>query len=334
MERSSDGPFPAIQMIDDRFRNFCIVGVGGHARTKLIPAIEANGQQVTAVVSSQPAKNFPAASVFVRLEQAIEKLPRDTTFLIATPPALHFEQARLVLQEGFDLFLEKPAFVTGPEAEEVVSLCNGKPVVLVEAFMHRYTRLYSELLQVWTSSRSPVRRIELTFLIPNMPAGTFRSESRITSSVLFDIGCYPISLLADIGLGTANLEVSQLQFAGNPDKMRIGLAGSAGKIAIAIDIGVGDAYANSVCLHLDDGETICFSPFFFGRKADRSIATSSHGDTGIRTLHDENAFEVMLARPRGAWLGDQAERCRQMIEVAGRLEGLAKEVLAASARLP
>jgi predicted dehydrogenase len=315
-------------MTNDRFRKFCIVGVGGHARTKLIPAIEANGQSVTAVVSSQPAKNFADAAVFVRLEDAIEQLSRDTAFFIATPPALHFAQAKLVLQNGFDLFLEKPAFVARREAEQATALCETQSVVLVEAFMHRYTRLYSELQGVWAKSRDRVRRIEIAFLIDKMPSGTFRSEPRIASSTLYDIGCYPVSLLADIGLGDAGFKVSGVQFAGNPDKMRIRIEGTADGIAIDFDIGVGEAYSNSVCLHLSDGETIEFAPFFFGRTADRAITTSASGKSATRTLHDENAFEVMLARPRSAWLRDQAERCSQMIEVAGRLEGIANEVAA------
>ena len=319
-------------MTDNRFQKFCIVGVGGHARTKLIPAIEANGQTVVAVVSRQPAKNFPNGAVFSRLEEAVEKLPRDTTFFVATPPALHFEQARLVLQSGFDLFLEKPAFVTRRQAEEVVALCERQPVVLVEAFMHRYTRLFAELLEIWASSRQRVRRIEIKFLIDKMPPGTFRQESQIASSALYDIGCYPVSLLADIGLGDANLIVSKVHFAGNPDKMRIRIAGTAGDTGIEIDIGVGEAYANSVCLHLSDGEAICFAPFFYGRKADRSIAAVSAGKSETRTLPDENAFATMLARPRGAWRRDQAERSRQMVEVAGRLEDLARQVSAAPAR--
>jgi predicted dehydrogenase len=312
----------------DRFRKFCVVGVGGHARTKLIPAIEAGGQKVAAVVSSQPANNFPDTAVFSRLEEAIEQLPRDTTFFIATPPALHFEQARLVLQGGFDLFLEKPAFVTRRQAEEVVALCERRAVVLVEALMHRYTQLYAELLKAWSASRERVRRIEIRFLIDRMPAGTFRSEPQMASSTLYDIGCYPVSLLADLGLGEANLGVSQLQFADNPDKTRIRITGSAGEIALDIDIGVGEAYANSVCLHFGDDEAIGFAPFFYGRKADRSISTWSGGKTAPRSLHDENAFEAMLARPRGAWLGDQAARSLQMIEVAGRLEQLAEQVAA------
>jgi predicted dehydrogenase len=319
-------------MSSDRFRKFCIVGVGGHARTKLMPAIEAGGQVVAAVVSGKPAREFPDAAVFPRLEQAVETLPRDTVFFIATPPALHFGQAKLILQKGFDLFLEKPAFVTRREAEEVLSLCGGQ--VLVEGFMHRHTRLYAELQDAWASCRARVRRIEIRFLIDRMPAGTFRSESGIASSVLFDFGCYPVSLLADIGLGQVKLAVSEVQFADIPDQMRIRIAGSAGDIALEFDIGVADAYANSVCLHLNDGETICFSPFFYGRKAERSISTTSAGSSETRTFADENAFETMLARSRGVWLSDQAVRSRQMIEVAGRLERLGNLLSAAVGASP
>jgi predicted dehydrogenase len=321
-------------MTNDQFRKFCMVGVGGHARTKLIPAIQSNGQQVIAVVSRQPAKNFPDATVFLRLEDAVEKLPRDTTFFIATPPALHFEQAWLVLQKGFDLFLEKPAFVARREAEEIASLCDGQPVVLVEGFMHRYTRLYSELLKAWASSRDRVRRIEISFLIDKVPAGTFRSETQIASSGIFDIGCYPVSLLADLGLGQAKLEVSELHFAANPEKTRIRITGSAGEIGIGIDVGVGDAYVNSVCLHLSDRETISFAPLFYGRRAERSISVASGEDIRTETFLDENAFEVMLARPRDVWLRDQTERCLQMIEVAGWLERLSKNVSAAPMGTP
>jgi predicted dehydrogenase len=313
----------------DQFRNFCIVGIGGHARTKLIPAIETNGQAVTAVVSSQSARGFAGTAVFSRLEEAIEKLPRDTAFFIATPPALHFEQTRLVLQGGFDVFVEKPAFVGERDAQEIVALCEARSLVLVEGFMHRYTRLYAELLDVLAALHERVRRIEIEFLIPEMPAGTFRSERAMACSTLFDIGCYPVSLLDDLGLGDARLAVSGVQFADNPDKTRIRVTGSAGKIAIGFDIGVGAAYTNAVVLHLGDGEIVSFAPFFYGRKADRAITTSSAGKSGTRTFHDENSFEAMLARPRAAWLADQAARSCQMVAVAGRLEQLANALRAA-----
>ena len=64
----------------------------------------AGGQIVAAVVSGKPAKDFPDAAVFPRLEDAVEKLPHDTTFFIATPPALHFDQAKLVLQRASTCF--------------------------------------------------------------------------------------------------------------------------------------------------------------------------------------------------------------------------------------
>ena len=312
------------RMKTGRFEKFCVVGIGGHARTKLIPAIKANGQQLIGVVSTQPAGGLPKAAVFSRLQDAVEALPRDTAFFVATPPAAHFDQARLIVQNGFDLFLEKPAFVTRRDAEEIISLCEQGSSVLVEGFMHRYTRLYSELLELWASSRDRVRRVGIKFLIDKMPPGTFRSESHIASSGIFDIGCYAVSLLSELGLGRVNLELSDVQFAGDPDKMRTRIAGSAGRITIDIDIGVSDVYSNCVCLEMTDGEAICFAPFFYGRKAERSISISSGGNVRTRRFPDDNAFEAMLARPREVWQQDQGRRCLQMVEVAERLEALAR----------
>src|SRR6516162_9613300 len=123
----------------DRFSRFCVIGLGNHARTKLIPALTANKQQVVGVVTSQ---SYTGAPNFRCLEEALSILPSDTVFVISTPPAMHFEQALLVTKAGFDLILEKPAFVTRRDALEIVAESTRGGTVLAEGFMHRYTELY------------------------------------------------------------------------------------------------------------------------------------------------------------------------------------------------
>ncbi len=319
-------PGGRIDVVKVHFERFCVVGIGGHARTKLIPALQANGQRVAAVVTSRPSNDLPGVQSFRRLEEAVDGLPPDVAFLVATPPALHFPQARLILGRGFDLFLEKPAFVVRREAEEAASLCEAKSAVLVEGLMHRYTELYSKLREFWSKSRASMRRIEIRFLIDEMPAGTFRSERQLASSALFDFGCYPLSLLQDIGLGEAALRIEEAAFADDPDRTRLHIVGAAGDIAIDIHIGVGDSYVNSVCCATMDGETMCFAPFFYGRPAERTISVHANGTVQTKKFHDGNAFEAMLSRPRDDWRADQARRNRDMVEVTGRLEALARSL--------
>src|SRR4051794_10368864 len=98
---------------NDLFQRFCIVGLGNHALTKLIPAIIANGQQIAGFVTSRPnSADVPSGPIFRRLDEALSALPSDTVFVIATPPAIHFDHAMLAINAGRDVFVEKPAFVT------------------------------------------------------------------------------------------------------------------------------------------------------------------------------------------------------------------------------
>lgn len=316
-------------MADTRVNRFCIVGLGGHALTKLIPAIEANGQQVVGLVSLRPAETFPGRTVFARLEAAIDALPADTAFVVASPPRAHFAQATTVLMAGRDLILEKPAFVTEAEAETIASLCRGGEAVFVEAFMHRHTGLHARAVDAWSASRGRIRAIAMDFLIPQMPGGTFRQRPEIDASSLYDMGCYPLSLLADLDLPLDGLALEAVDFAGDPFREQVRLSGEADGIRITLRIGVADSYSNRLVLGMADGATIGFEPFFYGRPGDRVIASTRAGQNAPETITEGNAFEAMFARPREAWLADQDLRLGRMIRVTRALERLGRGLAAA-----
>ena len=98
-------------MSDGRWTKFCVVGVGGHARNRVMPAIAANGQALVGVVSRRPDAD-EGAPRFPTVTEAVAALPADTAFYIASPPTVHFEQAMAALEAGRDVIVEKPAFVT------------------------------------------------------------------------------------------------------------------------------------------------------------------------------------------------------------------------------
>ncbi|MBX3593345.1 Gfo/Idh/MocA family oxidoreductase, partial [Sphingomonas sp.] len=195
-----------------RWEKFCVVGIGGHARTKLIPAIEANGQTIVGLVSRQPSTALPDAPIFATLEAAVPVLPDDTVIVIASPPLIHFSQTRTAIEGGFDVIVEKPAFVTAKEAKQIAALCTARGTVLVEAFMQRHSALYRRLIDYCMAHR--VAAIDLAFVIPAMPTGTFRSESDPGSSSLYDIGCYILALLSDLGLDLHGLDITRVRHPG------------------------------------------------------------------------------------------------------------------------
>jgi hypothetical protein len=319
--------------IEDRFRRFCVVGMGNHGRTKLLPALADNGQELAGIVSSQSRAELPSAPVFGRLEDAIAALTPDTVFVLATPPAVHFSQVITLLEAGRDLIVEKPAFVTAREARAAAHEAELKGAVLIEGFMHRHTVLYSKLMECWRRERDRIDAVEMTFHIPAIPAGTFRQRGHIACSSLYDMGCYPLSLLADFDLPFDSLELTNVEFAGDCDREAIDLSGSAAEIPVSVRLGVRAPYANSVVFRLKGGGLVAFSPLFYGRPGDKVI--SRRGSPGVSELivPDHNGFAEMFAVPRGEWQASQARRLARLIDVSAALERLGKSLVQRRARL-
>jgi predicted dehydrogenase len=313
-------------MSSNCFREFCIVGLGAHALTKLVPAIQANGQTVTATVDNRMPATIPGAVHYKDVAEAVEALPPHTTFIVATPPSVHLPLAQTIALHGFDLFVEKPAFVTRGAAQTVTSICHERGSVLVEGFMHRHTRLHSALIDYWSRCYDRAAAIHVRFVIPAMPTSTFRSGSELACASIFDIGCYPVCLLHDLGLRNADLHLSDVRFPGQPEKELVRLEATCQELAIVAEIGVDLTYANSVEITTEDGRAVRFAPYFYGRAGEKTISETV-GDHAIsRPVSDVNAFEAMLAVPRDMWLQHEAERNSQIIGQAAALETLAQEL--------
>jgi len=308
-------------------QRYCVVGVGGHARNKLIPALLANDQQVVGLVSTQSPDFLPCAPVFDKIDSALLALPSDTVFVIATPPALHFEQVRSAVDAGRDVIVEKPAFVLADDARKIASICKAQGTIVVEGLMHRHTSLYRRFVEYWFIHRNRIDAMDAVFLIPELPPGTFRQGSSIASSCLNDMGCYVISLLAELLLPLADLRLVHLSHFGQGLE-KISICGVLDGVKISIKIGVAATYQNVIELQTRDGEIARFLPFFYGRPGKRWITVGSHTSIKKEVLVDVNAFQVMFRVPRLQWLADQAARSARMIAVATCLEALGHELLA------
>lgn len=310
-----------------RPEGFCLVGVGGHARTKLIPAIAANGQALRGMVSQQSPDTLPPAPVYPSIEAAVAALAGDTVFLIASPPHAHFRQAMAALGHGRDVLVEKPAFLTVEEVQSAMSEAARHKAVLVEGFMHRHTRLFRRLRDAWPALAADVAAIRIAFIVPALPAATFRQSPEIGASTLYDIGCYPLSLLTDFGLPLDELAIAGLERPGTPAEL-LHLGGRGGGLEISISIGVGAAYVNAVALKLHDGSTLRYAPLFYGRPGERTITkTTQDGKAEVETIADDNGFEAMLAVSRDEWAASQPARMRDLIAVAACLQRLGVELL-------
>lgn len=310
-------------MTTNRWNRLCVVGLGHHARTKLIPAIQANGQTLAGVVSRTPAAD-EGVPRFSDVAEAVAALPSDTAFIIATPPTVHFVQAIPALEAGRDVIIEKPAFVTMAEAETAVRVADASGALLVEGFMNRHTATHGLFLDEW--SIGPVRAIECTFTIPAVPGGTFRSGSEMGASNLYDVASYVLSSLIDAGADLGGVELDRVDHAGLPDRERLHMSGKVNGAEFLSVTGVAEHYENIMRLTRADGTAVAFTPFVYGRPGARRILRRQDGRESEIILQDVNAFEAMLATPIHYWRETAGTRGRRMILLTRHLERLGRDL--------
>lgn len=99
---------------------------------------------------------------FDHLEQLLA-LPTVEAISLSTPPFLHYEMAKTVLQAGKHLLLEKPVTLTAAESRELYDLAQARQLVTAVNFEFRYVPTWmrlKELLQEGYIGRPRLIRID------------------------------------------------------------------------------------------------------------------------------------------------------------------------------
>jgi predicted dehydrogenase len=118
-----------------------IPGFQAHPRTQLVAVYHRDLDKAKAIASTH---NIPHACD--RLEDALA-LPDVAAVSISTPPFLHYEMAKTVLQSGKHLLLEKPMTLSVVEARELYQLATAKGVVTMMDFEFRFVPAWQLLAE-------------------------------------------------------------------------------------------------------------------------------------------------------------------------------------------
>ena len=120
-----------------------IPGFQAHPHTQVAAVYHRDIAQAKAIAQSH---NIPQACD--RLEDILA-LPDVEAVSISTPPFLHYEMAKLALQAGKHLLLEKPTTLSATEARELYQLAVANNVVAMMDFEFRFVpawQLFAEYL--------------------------------------------------------------------------------------------------------------------------------------------------------------------------------------------
>ncbi len=121
-----------------------IIGCGKIADQHVQAAHRIGNCEIVAVcdreklMAEQLAERFKISGVFGDAEEMLKQFSPDVVH-ITTPPLGHFPLAKLCLEHGSNVYLEKPFTVTAAEAQELVALAEQKNLRLTAGHNYQFT---------------------------------------------------------------------------------------------------------------------------------------------------------------------------------------------------
>ena len=181
-------------------------------------------------IATQQAKELEKAEtfggkVFRGYETIIKSVEIDAIYL-PLPPALHYKWAKLALQNGKHVFLEKPSTCYLKDTEDLISLASAKGLALHENYMFVYHNQITELNEIVAKGEQigKPRLYRIAFGFPRRSLTDFRYNKKLGGGALLDAGGYTMKY-ASLLLGeTAKVTTAQVNY--DPD-FEVEIFGSA-----------------------------------------------------------------------------------------------------------
>lgn len=143
-----------------------IPGFQAHPRTQLIATYHRDLEKAKAIAD---AHNIPHACQTI---EEIVALPQVQAVSISTPPFLHYEMAKTVLQAGKHLLLEKPTALSVAEAEELYQIATQKNLVAMMDFEFRFIPAWQLLAEYLAAEYVGQKRlIKIDWLVSSRADG-------------------------------------------------------------------------------------------------------------------------------------------------------------------
>jgi dihydrodiol dehydrogenase / D-xylose 1-dehydrogenase (NADP) len=176
-----------------------IMGAGVIAR-KMAGALR---QEKDAELCFVASKSDERAKTFAQEQDvpgygSYEELVNDSSIdiiYVATTHNFHRENARMAMEHGKHVLIEKPFTVNAGETDDLISLAKEKNVFLMEAIWTRFLPSYVKLKSLLdTGSIGDVRHLDVSFGNYALPQYEGRlKDPALAGGVTLDMGIYPIS---------------------------------------------------------------------------------------------------------------------------------------------
>jgi predicted dehydrogenase len=182
--------------------NFGVIGAGGIARRKTIPAMQRSKHcRVAAVMDTSGAAEIATAfNVPAAYEKESDLLadPQVRAVYIASPVHCHARQIRMAADAGKHVLCEKPLAANAVKTREAVAACRNAGVSLQEGYMMKFHGGHQEIRRIINQGglgRIVYLRAQLSCWYPKIE-GAWRQDPRLGGGgALIDMATHLYDLL-------------------------------------------------------------------------------------------------------------------------------------------
>jgi len=277
-------------------------GLGNHARTKILPAL-----QRSTAIQLRGVCSRSAAAVIASMEthgclgwtDAAQMLSDEETDVVyvSTPIGLHVEHGAAVLRSGKHLWCEKPITGRSEDVEHLLEVAERQGLAVGEAFMYLYHPQFLDLAEVVRTGRlGRLRSITCRFGIPELDQPGFRLDAGLGGGAFLDVGSYPISALTSlIPDSDPDVLFAEIEAAAPVNTRGMAVLGYKTGVRAILEWGTNCAYRNEIDLW---GEAGSFSMArLFSKPADYVPRYRALDLRGAETLEfgcSGDAFALMF----------------------------------------
>ena len=318
------------------------LGTGWIGRNRL-EAIAADGASVIAAVSdpspeaaAQAAAVAPGAAVVDSLDALLaEELDG---LVVATPSALHAEQAIAAFARGVAVFCQKPLARTAAETRRVVRAAHAADRLLGVDLSYRETTAMRAVRGVVQSGEiGPVYAVDLTFHNAYGPdKGWFYDPALAGGGCVIDLGIHLVDLaLWTLGWPALRGASSRLYSKGTP---LVDPARTVEDYAVAtLDVAGADGRPVTVRLacswHLSAGQDAVIEAAFYGERGGAALRNVGGSFYDFVAERYDGTRRVRLAEPPDAWGGRAAVAWARRLAAGERFDADAQRLVEVAAAL-
>lgn len=151
----------------------------------------------------EKARQFAKEWNFVKSYGSYEEMVKDpeiNLIYIATPHAMHYENAKLCIEHGKNVLIEKAFTANAKQAKELIDLAQKEKVFVAEAMWTRYMPGIQMLRDIIVEGRiGQVDSVEADFSVPISQRERLHNPA-LAGGALLDLGVYTLTF-ADMFLG-------------------------------------------------------------------------------------------------------------------------------------